>query len=275
MRVRGKLPPGRQGQATRQHLPGCLHPRHSHTELELNLVLRGSATYLIGERLCRIGRGSLLWLFPDQEHNVIAKHDDYTVWIVHWSAELVRATCAAGSRAAILRESSPEGWFPRRVGDPQLRRLGAIFEEIGDAAEDPTLQNATLAYALASAWAIFQAGSELPPGIAVHPAVERACHLVGDGEDTRELSAEELARRCGVSYPRLSLLFSRQMGTTLSDYRARKRLDRFLATHDPRRDRLLDSALAAGFGSYSQFHRVFSRQLGLSPRAWHAAQAGA
>jgi AraC-like DNA-binding protein len=58
------------------------------------------------------------------------------------------------------------------------------------------------------------------------------------------------------------------MGMPLSTYRSQRRLERFLVEHDPRRGNLLSSSLAAGFGSYSQFHRVFTKLMGLSPRAW-------
>jgi AraC-like DNA-binding protein len=48
--------------------------------------------------------------------------------------------------------------------------------------------------------------------------------------------------------------------------RNRVRLDRFIAMYGRgRRRTMLDSALAAGFGSYAQFHRAFRRHMACSP----------
>jgi AraC family transcriptional regulator len=64
--------------------------------------------------------------------------------------------------------------------------------------------------------------------------------------------------------------FKREMGMTFVDYRAQLRLDRFfeLSNQAEGRANLVDLAQAAGFGSYSQFHRVYTRLLGESPRAF-------
>ncbi len=105
----------------------------------------------------------------------------------------------------------------------------------------------------------------------LHPAVQRAAHLVSTRE---ELSLCQLARRCGLSPARLSSLFSTQMGIPLSVYRNQRRLERFLVEHDPRNGNLLASSLAAGFGSYSQFHRQFTRLMGISPQACERRERG-
>ena len=55
-------------------------------------------------------------------------------------------------------------------------------------------------------------------------------------------------------------------------YRARQRLERFLRRHRPGDARtMLADALAAGFGSYAQFHRVFTATMGSGPADWYRA----
>jgi AraC-like DNA-binding protein len=56
------------------------------------------------------------------------------------------------------------------------------------------------------------------------------------------------------------------MGLTLISYRQRRQLEKFLDLFSrvPER-KLLSLALEAGFGSYPQFHRIFSREMGRSP----------
>jgi AraC-like DNA-binding protein len=258
------LPPGAPGLAFLQCLPGYIHPRHRHDELELDVVVRGSAIYQVGERVYRIGRGSLVWLFPEQDHNVLEKSDDYTVWIVYWRPQMVRQALQGDPALSTLASGDPGGHFCRRVDEQQLKRLELALRA-AEGAQGVALNRAALAFALTLSWSIFQGGSELEPAAMLHPAVVRAARLAASPD---ELPLGPLARRCGLSPARLSTLFARQMGMTLSAYRNQRRIERFLAEHDPRSGNLLASALAVGFGSYSQFHRVFSRVVGVSPQEW-------
>lgn len=67
-----------------------------------------------------------------------------------------------------------------------------------------------------------------------------------------------------LSPSRLSRLFHEQTGETIAAFRNRQRIARFHAG-DPRTT-LLECALAAGFGSYAQFHRVYRAMVGGTPR---------
>jgi methylphosphotriester-DNA--protein-cysteine methyltransferase len=66
----------------------------------------------------------------------------------------------------------------------------------------------------------------------------------------------------------LARVFKRDMGMSLVEYRNRLRLDRFWILVDGGRPSLLEAALAAGFGSYAQFHRVFRAQRQVTPREY-------
>ena len=61
-------------------------------------------------------------------------------------------------------------------------------------------------------------------------------------------------------------VFKAEMGMSLVEYRNRLRLDRFAVLLDRGRTNLLEAALAAGFGSYAQFHRVFRGVRRMTPR---------
>ena len=55
-----------------RHVAGDHRPRpHRHAELEVNLVVRGTATYLLGERRYELTPGTLTWLFPGQDHVLV------------------------------------------------------------------------------------------------------------------------------------------------------------------------------------------------------------
>jgi AraC-like DNA-binding protein len=87
-------------------------------------------------------------------------------------------------------------------------------------------------------------------------------------QDNVSLGRAKLARAVGVSESGLSRAFKSQMGLSVSQYRNRLRLERFLSLVDPRGGDLLAAALDAGFGSYAQFHRVFRDVLGRTPKQY-------
>jgi AraC-like DNA-binding protein len=258
------IPDHAPGMAFLQCLPGYLHPRHRHDELEMNLVLRGRATCLVGNRLYRIERGSLLWLFPEQEHNVLDKSEDYTVWIAYWRPSAIKRACTDDPSMSTCLTGDPSGWLCRRLNEPQIKRLDLPLRHAAQSDHIALSRNA-LTYVLALAWNLSSDGSAVLPMTSLHPSVERAARLICDPE---QRSLSQLGKACGLSPARLSSLFSKQMGIPLAAYRSQQRIDRFLAEHDPRSTNLTASALNAGFGSYSQFHRVFTAYMKMSPQQW-------
>lgn len=86
--------------------------------------------------------------------------------------------------------------------------------------------------------------------------------------DEPAIDAAEMARRLDVGLGRLARVFKAEMGMSVVEYRNRVRLDRFDALLGKGGLSLLEAALAAGFGSYAQFHRVFRRLRGATPREY-------
>jgi AraC-like DNA-binding protein len=99
----------------------------------------------------------------------------------------------------------------------------------------------------------------------LHPLVRAVTELL-----VRDpaLDFAELARRLGVSRPRLTRTFRRHTKTSIVNCRNELRLAWFLSHANGKADGLLKSALAAGFGSYAQFHRVFRARFGQGPREY-------
>jgi AraC-like DNA-binding protein len=100
-----------------------------------------------------------------------------------------------------------------------------------------------------------------------HPAVAKAVRMLADDPS---LGGAELAAALEVSLSRFARVFKSEMGLSLVDYRNQLRLERFLGLVDTGGTNLLEAALAAGFGSYAQFHRVFHALRGTTPRAYLA-----
>jgi AraC-like DNA-binding protein len=235
-------------------------PRHRHDELELNLVMRGRTTYLVGDRRVALERHTLFALFPDQEHIVVERTPDCVMWLAVFAPALVRRH--ARGRLSFLASPDPAVDGRWRLAPAQARTLDAAF--VGTASARTTAgANAALAALLLLS---SEAMAEAPQGersAAVHPAVERAARAI---RENPALDGAAVARAVGLSRARLSRLFKAQIGVALSDYRARERLAGALALVRAGRRTLLDAALAAGYGSYAQFHRAVTRELGVRPR---------
>jgi methylphosphotriester-DNA--protein-cysteine methyltransferase len=85
--------------------------------------------------------------------------------------------------------------------------------------------------------------------------------------DAAELDRSRLTKLLASNLGDVSRAFHRDNGITFREFRHRVRVLRFLETCSTMPN-LTRAALLAGFGSYSQCHRVFSRVMGVSPRAY-------
>lgn len=248
---------------------GRLGPHHRHPELELNLVRRGTGSFVLREKRHWLRPGVLTWLFPAQEHVLIDSSSDLEMWIALFRPSLVERAAGAAQRHTLAAQDPP-GQFSRRV-DPSSdagRHLEALFAEAAAAVhDDAEIANAGLAFLLMRAWAVFERHGEVTFFGDVHPAVERAAMMIRDQPELNRL--DDMAVDSGLSAGRLSRLFKQQLGISPIEYRDRCRVERFLGLYgDGARRSVTAAAELAGFGSYAQFLRVFRTLTGSSPRAW-------
>jgi len=161
-----------------------------------------------------------------------------------------------------------KGWVVctpiRGTGGP----IGMLYNDAGltDAAVDPEQQAraAVLCTLLGLRLESLRGSGKVTYGPAArHPAVAAAIHMLTDDPSLRGV---DIAKKIGVSLSRFARVFKSDMGLSLVDFRNQLRLERFLSLVDAGGSNLLEAAYAAGFGSYSQFHRVFRAMRGASPR---------
>ena len=245
---------------------------HRHHELEVNLVLRGSATYLIrGRRRYRLHSGSQVWLFPAQDHLLLDRTPDFEMWIGAFRPGLVRRL-GGGARTATLREADPTGYFCRRIPIGSVRSLNNLYGQVRQHDKDAPTYNAGLSFALLASWSAHLDSVDDNLGIDLHPAVEQATRLLRDDPDPIGLPG--LAGRCGLSPSRLSRLFHEQTGVPLAEFRNQQRLSRFFEHFgDGQHYTMLQAAMRAGFGSYAQFYRVFHAAMHCGPAEYRRAAA--
>jgi len=261
------LPEGWDGTLWRFRYPGARVIRHHHDELEVNIVARGTARYLIGDQRFDLARNTQIWLFPAQDHLLIDQSSDYAMWIGVFKRLLLERVCVTPTTRPLL-EILPAQPYITRLPSEQTSRLDALLGEVERTRADAACYNAGLAYALLLAWAAHQASQNTPLGRAVHPAVETAAYLLRDQREALTVAA--LARQVGLSASRLSRLFKEQTGVSLVTYRNRQYLDRFLALYSQSGGASMTQVmLEAGFGSYPQFYRVFKSSMDCGPAEYY------
>ena len=232
---------------------------HRHAELEINLCVAGSADYIVDNQRFALTRRTALWLFPAQEHVLLARSDDFQMWIAVWKPGLIERACRQQTHSVLRKKSPGEAWIAR-LGSDDATDLSHLFLAIQNEKEEDAF-NAGLAWLLMQCFAAWRRSQQPVAGHAVHPAAERAARLLRE----ESLGARELARRVGLSPSRLSRVFHQQIGQTLTQFRTQSSVERFLQDYDGHNSSLTEAALRAGFGSYAQFHRALKEHTGLAP----------
>jgi AraC-like DNA-binding protein len=250
-----------------------------HNEVELNLLERGTLTYLLGGRRVTIQPGRLAAFWAAIPHQIIGASDRHAYFVV----------------------TLPLAWFlqcglPERLVQPILH---------AHVVSDPASDNGGRDAALCGQWLrdlrgaredrrraamlemharLLRLATALPP---YQPPVPRRGRKLGLAhvEEGSLSKAEQMACFIAQHYlepmtvadisesvrlhPNYAMnLFKRVFATTLTDYLAQHRVthaQRLLATTD---QKILSIALDSGFGSISRFNDVFRRVCGCSPREY-------
>lgn len=262
---------------------------HHHIELELNLVVRGSITYVVNGRRFTFPSRTLLWLFPEQEHQLVDRSDDAQYYVAVFKPSLIARSCRTPAYEGLKRANTDSKDVLNTLIEPDSfdlirKTMDALMQGALDADllnreagfgvgsgfcfehGDPDGLNAGLHYLLLLCWRSQRTGKVLGDAIALHPVVRRALKLLSEGDDHQDLG--QLAKACRASEAHLSRIFRRQIGVPLTRYRNSLRLSRFWEQYrQPEQKTLAEAVYAAGFGSYAQFYKVFTQAYGRGPRA--------
>jgi AraC-like DNA-binding protein len=261
---------------------------HHHAELELNIVARGHINYVVGKNRYHFAKGDQLWLFPGQPHRLVDRSQDALYYVAVFKQSLIHKACQQ-ERHRALGKSRPPGKamlhthlghqdfeLVRRMMDALIAGApdnDALNREAGFGLspgfryehEDSDFLNAGLSHVLISCWKNQLASQEGNRAVPLHHSILKALDILCRDEQPGNLPA--LAKQCGLSPEHLSRTFQKQIGIPLNRYRNAARLDRFWKLRNsPPQKTLIEAALAAGFGSYAQFYKIFREAYGRGPR---------
>jgi AraC-like DNA-binding protein len=231
-------------------------PRHFHIEPELNLVASGHAIFGIGESMVQVRQGDLLRFPPAQDHVLLKASPDLYLFAIGMDASL---------SSEVLRADADQVMLPLRLrladGDFRalVNRASAIVDRGG--VEQSCAELWEQAYWLGSR-------PQTRPATAMHVLTRRALAAVSRAP---EIGLQTLANRMQTAGSEISRYFHRDVGMTFVHFRTRLRLVRLIRLMDGGDMSVGAAAHEAGFGSYSQCHRIFQAELGCSPqRFFHA-----
>ncbi len=231
-------------------------PRHFHIEPELNLVAAGWASFGVGRAVVRVSAGELLCFPPGQDHVLLDASPDVYLYSVGMDPSL----------AAELRRGERDYLALSLRARLASAELASLLNRCTDIVEREGTDQRGAELWQHSNWLRGHQATHAEG--ALHVLTRRA---IDELSRAPEQGRASLARTLRANPTDISRYFHRDVGVTLVQFRARLRLLQLIRFVDQGADNLKESASAAGFGSYSQCHRVFRAELGCAPRDFFSA----
>jgi AraC family transcriptional regulator, melibiose operon regulatory protein len=250
-----------------------------HNEIELNLLERGSLTYLIGGNTVTIPAGRLAVFWAGIPHQITSSKDkaDYYVatiplaWFLqcrfpaHFVDAIMHARVVLDPDSHIRRGDLE--MFDRWVGDleatnPQRQKIA--FLEI-----EARLFRFALSVPIETKPAQRPNAETSMVDAAVLNRVEQMTLYIARNY-IEPIAAEQIGKAVGLHPNYAMTLFKKSMGITLVDCVTQHRVShaqRLLATTD---EKIIDVALGSGFGSLSRFHDAFKKWCSCSPKQYRS-----
>jgi AraC-like DNA-binding protein/mannose-6-phosphate isomerase-like protein (cupin superfamily) len=231
-------------------------PRHFHIEPELNLIASGRAAFGIGETVVEVTRGDLLRFPAAQDHVLLEASPDLYLFAIGMDPAL---------SSEILRTGADQVMLPQRLhlADADFRSLAKRAAAVVD--------RGNVDQSCAELWEHAHWLGSRPhsgPATAMHVLTRKTLSALGEAP---RLGLEALSARMRTAASEISRHFHRDVGMTFVRFRTRLRLLRLIRLMDAPDMTVAQAAQAAGFGSYSQCHRIFQAELGCSPRRFFHA----
>lgn len=239
-----------------------------HNEIELNLLISGSLTYLLGGRRTTIEAGTLGIFWAAIPHQIVDFEGESPYFVVTLPlSEFLRAGIDRSVANRILqgellvdavRDEADEIAFHR--WEQELRAEDSILERAA--------QLEVRARLLRFAHRISHGPTARAPPM-LSRADQLACYIARNYQ--QPLTSQSIADANGL-HPNYAMnLFRKTFGTTMTTFIIQHRIahaQRLLVTTD---DAILNVALDSGFQSLSRFNEAFKAACGCSPRDYRKA----
>jgi AraC family transcriptional regulator, melibiose operon regulatory protein len=243
---------------------------HRHHELELNLILNGSVTYLFGGQRLTLETGQLMLFWGTLPHRLL---DCQKGTVCGWLTLPL---------AIFLRYGLPEKLTQRVLhGEPVIQAMRqvdkALFEQWVNDWQYPTAEKQDVLELELGAW-LRRLSLTLKTGSKTK-VKQRSDNKLQDSKAAKlaefmsehyqePLQLRDVAKAANLNESYAATLFKDTFSMTMLDYLTQHRIahaQRLLVTTDKR---VLEIAFEAGFGSSSQFYAAFVKACGQTPLAY-------
>lgn len=247
-----------------------------HAYIELNLIKRGSVTYLYGGIETQVGAGRLVAFWSAIPHQIIEATSDAEyfamtiplTWFLQFRLPEAFTQLVLDGQVLVDPNESSKGdcdMFERWMNDLRLRQP----------ARDRIIQLEVEARLLRfaddlTAQCVRPRGKPNALPVCDPNSADRIRQMLSfiAQNYTDQITVEHIGKSAGL-HPNYAMnLFRKTVGTTLVHYVTRLRVSRaqqMLATSN---DKIVDVALSSGFNSLSRFNDVFKKACGSSPREY-------
>lgn len=257
--------------------PGRLHV-HTDEDWEICYIASGGAKYRLGTGDLQLDAGDVLVIGPRDPHACLGWRGERFVTIFRRS--MLRETGLAVRCGPRVRLEVAGVRIPARTSVAPWRRTALEYlldriqkESFGHQPDKRSMCAALLSQLLlelARGERERSAGPAVPQDRAAHRVVESMAELV-HASLTDRWTLAEMVRRSGYSSTQLGVLFRRATGMSPCQWLSHERVHcacRLLAHSDRT---VLQIGDEVGFGTRSQFHRVFRKVTGTTPERYRAA----
>lgn len=264
------------------YIPAYGTPPHYHPQLEFVVMLRGRARARIGQATYAVHAGQLVWHLPGIEHELLDVSSDADFRVVQIEPDLCTEVVPPARRGALeLKGTSANcfsswsrelGWLVSGRPVVELKRadMDRILEHCDTTCIDASMSQPQAARRLRGGLeAAWRATRDDHDDLRPNSVVELACCLLLE-QPSLERSA--VSRALGVSESYLSRRFQAELGVSFLEQRSRLRVAHFVSHVSREGKSCLEAALLAGFGSYSQLHRVFAQLVDVSPKGYFVGE---
>lgn len=247
---------------------------HTHDSCEILLCLSGGETFLIGDKVYEVNDGDL-FVINNYEAHKIKYNDSLNIerFVMEVSPEFLHHASTPDtdlSRCFYART----GDFSHKISltEKQVDYVQSLFCEIkgnNGYALDILNYSAVLRLLVFISNKFFeqnQPGHHVGKDLLNNETIKKVIEYINLNyqNDDSSLSLDALSKYTYVSANQLSRIFKKNTGTTISKYILSKRISeakKLLA----RGFNVTDTASATGFRDYSNFIRVFKKNVGVSP----------
>jgi AraC family transcriptional regulator, melibiose operon regulatory protein len=244
---------------------------HAHSQIELNFMLEGAATYLHGGREATIRAGDFALFWGAIAHRTTAVEPGSRYVCIYLPLEMfLAAPLSEPLRAAALAGGLLVAADPKRFEASRFQRLvegvrAPAPPGIGELLAAEVLL--ILRWLDVSGWRDLLAGEHARARPAAGVMPRKVLEMMGFVADNahRPISVTDVAEAVALHPNYAMTRFRTALGLTIQAYIGRHRLMAAQSLVLSTKKDLAAIAFETGFGSVSQFHRSFRAQFGCTP----------